>query len=77
MYDIDLGLRHTVIPADLPSRDYSASFHASISVQWRVLDPSAIVRHQVLDIKDTLSVDLLHLARGIAWDLCIDQVTAA
>ena len=77
VYDVDLGLHHTVIPADLPSRDYSASFHASISVQWRVLDPSAIVRHQVLDIKDTLSADLLHLARGIARDFRIDQVTAA
>ena len=77
MYEVDLGLRRTVLTADLPSRDYAGSFHASITVQWRVFDPSAVVRHQVLDIEEALSATLLHRARGIARDFSIDQVTAA
>jgi len=77
MYEVDLGLHQTVITADLPSRDYAGSFHASVSVQWRVLDPSAVVRHRVLDIEETLSATLLRKARGIARDFSIGQVTAA
>ena len=77
MYEVDLGLRRTVLTADLPSRGYAGSFHASITVQWRVFDPSAVVRHQVLDIEEALSATLLHRARGIARDFSIDQVTAA
>jgi len=77
VYEVDLGLHHARVTADLPSRGYSASFHATISVHWRVLDPSAVVRHQVLDIGETLSADLLHRARSIARDFRIDQVTAA
>jgi hypothetical protein len=77
IYEIDLGLHRTMISADLPSGDYAASFHASISVQWRVFNPSAIVRHQVLDINETLSATLLRRARGVARDFRIDQVSAA
>jgi hypothetical protein len=77
MYEVDLGLHRTVITGDLPSRDYAGSFHASITVQWRVFDPSAVVRHQVLDIEEALSATLLHQARGIARDFSINQVAAA
>ena len=77
MYEIDLGLHRAVVTTDLPSRGYAASFHASISVQWRVFDPSAIVRHRVLDIEEPLSAALLQRARSIARDYSIDEVTAA
>lgn len=76
-YEVDLGLRHTMITADLPSEDYAGSFHASISVQWRVVDPSAVVRHRVLDIEEVLSPSLLRQARGIARKFSIGQVAAA
>lgn len=76
-YEVDLGLHRTVITADLPSQDYAASFHANISVQWRVFDPSAVVRHQVLDIDDVLSAALLRQARGIARGFRIDQIMRA
>jgi hypothetical protein len=66
-----------VIPADLPSKDYAGTFHASISVQWRVFNPSAVVRHQVIDIEEALSPTLLRRARGIAREFSIDQITAA
>ena len=77
LYEVDLGLHQTMIPADLPSRDAACSFHASISVQWRVLDPSAIVRHRVSDIAETLSPHLLHRMRGITRNFEITQSALA
>jgi hypothetical protein len=76
-YEVNLGLHRAVIRAALPSQDHGASFYARISAQWRVLDPSAFVRHQVLDIDETLSETLLHRARGIARDYSIEEITAA
>ena len=77
MYEVDLGLHRTVIAADLPSRDHAVSFYASINIQWRVFDPSAIVRHRVLDIEEALSAALLRRARGITRDFSINQISAA
>ena len=76
-YEIDLGLHCTVVTADLPSRGYEGSFHATISVHWRVFDPSAIVRHRVTDIGEAVSATLLQRARGIAREFGLDQVPAA
>ena len=77
MYEIDLGLHRAIVTTDLPSRRYAGSFHATINVQWRVFNPSAIVRHRVLDIEEALSAALLQKARSIAREYSIDQVTAA
>jgi hypothetical protein len=76
-YEVDLGLYRAVITAELPSQGHGASFQARINVQWRVLDPSVFVRHQVLDIDETLAESLLHQARGIARECSIEQITAA
>jgi len=76
-YEIDLGLHCTVVTADLPSRGYEGSFHATISVHWRVFDPSAIVRHRVTDIGEAVSANLLQRARSIAREFDLDQVPAA
>jgi hypothetical protein len=77
VYEVDLGIHHTGLREDLPSQGHSASFHAIITVDWRVLDPSAIVRHQVLDIRKTLYADLIQRVRGITREFTIDQVTDA
>ena len=77
MYEVDLGLHRTVIAADLPSRDDAISFYASINIQWRVFDPSAIVRHRVLDIEEALSAALLRRARGNTRNFSINQISAA
>jgi hypothetical protein len=77
VYEVDLGLHHARVEEDLPSQGHTASFHAKISIDWRVLDPSAIVRHQVLDISKSLYADLLHRARGTAREFTIDQITEA
>jgi hypothetical protein len=77
VYEVDLGLHQTVITAELPGRDYAGTFQATISVQWRVFDPSAVVRHRVVSIEEALSATLLRRARGIARDFGVDQVRAA
>jgi hypothetical protein len=77
VYEVDLGLHQTVLTAELPSQDYAGTFHASISVQWRVFDPSAVVRHRVMSIDEALSATLLRRARGIAREFSIDQIKAA
>jgi hypothetical protein len=77
IYEVDLGIHQARVEEDLPSRGHSGSFHAKISVDWRVLDPSAVVRHQVLDIGKSLYADLLHRATSIAREFTIDQVTDA
>ena len=76
-YEIDIGLHRDLMTTDLPSRGHSGSFHAAISVQWRVFNPSAIVRHRVLDIEETLSAALLQRARSIAREFSLDQITDA
>ena len=77
VYEVDLGIHQARVEEDLPSQGHSGSFHAKINVDWRVLDPSAVVRHQVLDIGKSLYADLLHRARSIAREFTTDQVTDA
>jgi hypothetical protein len=77
IYEVDLGIHHARVEEELPSKSHSGSFHAKISVDWRVLDPSAVVRHRVLDIGKSLYADLLHRACSIAREFTIDQVTDA
>jgi len=77
MYEIDLGLHHARVTGDLPSRGQAGLFHTAITVQWRVFDPSAIVRHRVRDIEETLAAALIQRARSIAREFSLDQVTDA
>jgi hypothetical protein len=77
IYEVDLGLHHTTITADLPSRDPTGYFNAELRVAWRVLDPSAIARYQVADVQQTLTPDLLYRARKIAREFGVDQYAAA
>lgn len=76
-YEIDLGLHQTTITADLPSSGDAFSFNATVNVQWRVLDPSAVARHRVSSIKATLSPDLLLRLRRIARNFDITQSAEA
>jgi hypothetical protein len=77
VYEVDLGLNSTALPAVLPSREEGCSFHANFTIYWRVFDPSAIVRHHVSNIRDTLGPALLRLARPITRTFNTDQVHAA
>jgi len=77
VYEVDLGIHHARLKADLPSKGHSGSFHAIIDIHWRVLDPSAIVRHRIPNTEEALGTDLRHRARRIAINFSIDQITAA
>ncbi len=77
IYEVDLGLHQSTIAANLPSRDESCAFRARISVQWRVLDPSAVVRHRISDVAETLAPHLLRRVRGIARAHDITQAALA
>jgi hypothetical protein len=77
VYEVNLGIRQAKVKIDLPSRGHSTSFHATIIIHWRVLDPSAIVRHQALDIEELLATDVQHWACDIARDFSIDEITDA
>ena len=77
IYEVDLGLHRTVLGADLPSHGHEGSFHATISVHWRVFDPSAIVRHCVTSIGEALAAPLLQQARTITRECGPHEVPAA
>jgi hypothetical protein len=77
LYEIDLGIQHTAISADLPSSDHAEAFHASFSIEWRALDPAAVVRHKISDVYAVISAQLLRRARRIARRFEIDQAADA
>ena len=77
VYEVDLGLNGTALPAVLPSREDGCSFQAKFAIYWRVFDPSAIIRNHVTSIRDTLAPALLRLARPITRTFTTDQVHAA
>jgi hypothetical protein len=66
VYEIDLGLHHLKISEDLPGGDHAGAFQANFSIQWRVLDPSAVIRNRVTDVAEAISPQLLRHARRTA-----------
>ena len=77
VYEVDLSLHQAAVAADVPSRTDACAFHADITVQWRVTDPSATVRHRVADAAETLAPHLLHRIRGITRNYDITHASAA
>jgi len=77
LYEVDLSLHQATIEADVPSRTDASPFHAEVTIQWRVTDPSAIVRHRVTDAAEALSPHLLHRIRGITRNHDIGESSAA
>jgi hypothetical protein len=59
-----------------PPRPHDRKCHL-VRDKWRVFDPSAIVRHRVRDIEETLAAALIQRARSIAREFTLDQVTDA
>lgn len=77
LYEIDLSLQQATIEADVRSRTDACPFHAEITIQWRVTDPSAVVHHRVADAAETLKPHLLHRIRNITQGYDITQAHAA
>jgi hypothetical protein len=62
IYEVDLGQHQASFEADIPSRGDAFSFHAAVDLQWRVTDPSEVVRRHIDTtdaLVDTVRPDLL------------------
>ena len=77
VYEVDLGLHHTTITDKLPSKGDAFTFNAEITIQWRVIDPSAVTTHRVTDIKAIVSPHLRQKLRNIARKFDITQSAKA
>ena len=77
VYDVDLGQHQTVVTADLRSADRACAFHATLTIQWRVLDPSRVISAVVADVTEALTPELLIRAEAITRTTAITEFTAA
>jgi len=77
MYRVTLGLHHTTAEADLPSQGEAFFFHASISLQWRVLDPASVVSNGVRNVADALMPHIMRQMRRISRTFDITQSAEA
>lgn len=77
VYEVDLSLHQTELGADVPSRTDGCPFHAAITLQWRVTDPSQVIRHRVVDVAEALAPHLLRRVRGITRGYDIRDASAA
>lgn len=58
LYEVDLGLHHTVVELDLPAKGDSCDFHLTAHVEWRVERPATVVSDNLRDIRDALAIAL-------------------
>jgi hypothetical protein len=58
LYEIDLGLHHTTVEFDLPSRTAGCDFRVTAHVQWRVDKPATVVADNLIDIREALAITL-------------------
>lgn len=73
VYDVDLGIRHLRFEAELPGRGDTFTFRAEAVVEWRVLDPSLVVRSQLRDVRELILPVIVKAMRWIARDYPIEQ----
>jgi len=76
VYDIDLGVRHLRFEVDLPGAGDTFAFHATAVVEWRVLDPSLVVRSQLRDVRPLIQPVVIDAMRRIAREYGVDQSAA-
>ncbi len=77
LYQVDLSLHQDAIEAEIPSQDAACPFYADVTIQWRVTDPVATVRHMVSDAAETLTPHVLHRIRGISRKYDVTDSSAA
>jgi hypothetical protein len=77
LYEIDMGLHHTTFDFELPSKGDTFDFTAHIAVEWRVADPVAVVRDNVLDVRDALRQVLLRQLSDVTRDFHVTDIIAA
>ncbi|MCO1659310.1 hypothetical protein [Pseudonocardia humida] len=54
LYEVDLGLHHTTLEFELPSRLEMIAFTAVVDVEWRVVEPARVVGDNIRDIRAAL-----------------------
>jgi hypothetical protein len=77
LYEVDLSLHQTDFEAEVPSHAEGCPFRASITIQWRVIDPSAVIRHRVADPTEALAPHVLQRIRGITRSYDITETHVA
>lgn len=77
VYDIDLGVRHLMFDVELPGAGDTFSFKSSVTVEWRVLDPSLVVRSQLHDIRPLIQPVITEEMRRIARQYDVEQSAGA
>ncbi|KAA2254864.1 hypothetical protein F0L68_29210 [Solihabitans fulvus] len=76
-YEVDMGMHQIRIDGDLPSAGDAFPFHAEIDVQWRVDDPSKIVKDGISDVREALAPVLFQRLRTITRGFDIHQAKSA
>lgn len=69
IYEVDIGQHQTSFEADIPAQGDAFSFHAAVDLQWRVTNPSEVVRRHINTAEalvDMVRPDLLNWMRTIS-----------
>ena len=74
---MDVSPRRTEFSTPLPSRDPGLDFLASFKVEWRIVNPVALVRHNVTDVRVVIQRELEHRAYGVLRQFGLDELAAA
>jgi len=77
VYDVDLGIRHLRFDVELPGAKDTFTFRAEAVVEWRVLDPSLVVRSQLRDVRPLIQPVVVEAMRRIARGYGVDESAAA
>lgn len=75
-YEVDISPHHLTLSVVLPTRD-RREFLAEIDVEWRVVDPVALVRRWVSDVRRIVSWPLEERAWYISTSFRVDEIAEA
>jgi hypothetical protein len=65
LYEVDLGLHHTSVELDVPSKDELFPFTATAEIEWRVVDEAVVVRDNLHDVREVFIPALRRRLRDI------------
>jgi hypothetical protein len=73
---VDISPQRSTFSATLPARDH-LQFLAEISLEWRVVDPAAVVRRKITNARGIVLREVEQRARSIAAGFGIEEISAA
>ncbi|MFJ8962119.1 hypothetical protein ACIRG5_22290 [Lentzea sp. NPDC102401] len=77
VYEVDLGVHVSTVEALLPSRGDKIYFKATIDLEWKVINPTEVVRTGVTDVRKVLSPRLLARLRAVTRRFGISDAAEA